>query len=127
MTPAAWSLVALLLAIGLSCTSRINVGVVALALAWPIGASAGLSAETVAASFPASLFLTLAGVSLLFGLAEENGTLGGIITQSAGLSRYDRAWAAVFVACLLGIALYLVVIVLERLTISWHPSMRGAR
>lgn len=85
MTPAAWSLVALLLAIGLSCTSRINVGVVALALAWPIGASAGLSAETVAASFPASLFLTLAGVSLLFGLAEENGTLGVIAGRATGL------------------------------------------
>ena len=44
-------------------------------------------------------------------------TLGGIITQSAGLSRYDRAWAAVIAAALLGMALYALVLLIERLVL----------
>jgi len=76
VTPAVLSLIALLAAIVLSCTSRINVGLLAIAFAWLIGTgSAGWRADQVMAGFPASLFLTLAGVTLLFGLAEVNGTL----------------------------------------------------
>lgn len=79
MTAAGWSLAALLLVIVLSCTTRINVGVLALALAWLVGAgAAGMSADAVAAGFPASLFLTLLGVTLLFALAEANGALAAI-------------------------------------------------
>jgi di/tricarboxylate transporter len=76
VTPAVLSLVALLVAIVLSCTSRINVGLLAIAFAWLIGTGpAGWRADQVMAGFPASLFITLAGVTLLFGLAEVNGTL----------------------------------------------------
>lgn len=76
MNPALLSLLALLVAIILSCTSRINVGLLAIAFAWLIGTgAAGWGASEVMDGFPASLFLTLAGVTLLFGLAEVNGTL----------------------------------------------------
>jgi len=76
MTPAVLSLIALLVAIVLSCTSRVNVGLLAIAFAWVIGTGpAGWRADQVMAGFPASLFLTLTGVTLLFGLAEVNGTL----------------------------------------------------
>ncbi|MCC7043600.1 MAG: C4-dicarboxylate ABC transporter [Acidobacteria bacterium] len=76
MTPAVLSLIALLVAIVLSCTSRINVGLLAIAFAWLIGTGpAGWRADQVMAGFPASLFITLTGVTLLFGLAEVNGTL----------------------------------------------------
>jgi len=61
----------------------------------------------------ASLSVIAAIVAEYFG--GEQGTLGGIITQSAGLSRYDRAWAAVLAAALLGMALYALVLLLERL------------
>ncbi len=61
----------------------------------------------------ASLAVIAAIVAEYFG--GEQGTLGGIITQSAGLSRYDRAWAAVLAAALLGMALYAAVLLLERL------------
>ena len=37
MTPAVASLIALLIAIVLSCTSRINVGILSIAFAWLIG------------------------------------------------------------------------------------------
>ncbi|HEY6547663.1 MAG TPA: SLC13 family permease [Vicinamibacteria bacterium] len=76
MNPALASLAALLLAIALSFSSRLNVGLPALALAWLIGVfTPGAKPEALAAAFPASLFLTLLGVSLLFALAEANGTL----------------------------------------------------
>jgi Na+/H+ antiporter NhaD/arsenite permease-like protein len=86
MTPAAVSLLALLAAIALSCTSRINVGLLAVALAWLVGIYAG-KVELVTAGFPAQLFLTLAGVTLLFTLAEVNGTLHRVAMGALGLAR----------------------------------------
>jgi len=76
MTPAQLSLIALLIAIVLSCTTRINVGLVAIVSSWLVGVYyAGVSVTDVAAGFPIQLFLTLAGVTLLFSLAEVNGTI----------------------------------------------------
>jgi NitT/TauT family transport system permease protein len=72
----------------------------------------------------ASLSVIAAIVSEYFG--GEQGTLGGIITQSAGLTRYDRAWAAVTVASLLGVALFAAVNLLERLLVPWQPARRSA-
>jgi di/tricarboxylate transporter len=79
MNPATLSLLALLAVIALSLTSRINVGIVAIALAFPLGLyAAGWKADAVLGLFPSALFLTLAGVTLLFGVAQENGTLGAL-------------------------------------------------
>lgn len=88
MTPAVASLLALLVAIALSLTSRLNVGVLAMAFAWLIGTYfAGLRPEQVAGGFPSSLFLTLAGVTLLFALAECNGTLERLAHRGIRLAR----------------------------------------
>ena len=76
MSPAAAALAALLAAIVISCTSQVNVGMIAVALAWGLGLYTGRTADAVLAGFPASLFVTLAGVTLLFSLAEVNGTIG---------------------------------------------------
>ena len=78
MSAATVSLLALLAVIGLSLTSRINVGVLALALALPVGLHAGIKPEAMLGLFPAALFLTLAGVTLLFGVAQANGTLAAV-------------------------------------------------
>jgi len=76
MSLGAWTLSALALAIVLSCTSRLNVGLLAIALAWIIGVYFGhLPLREVTAGFPIDLFLTLAGVTLLFSQARVNGTL----------------------------------------------------
>jgi di/tricarboxylate transporter len=62
-----------------SCTTNLNVGVLALALAWIVGVYAGgMKLDEVIAGFPAQLFLTLAGVTLLFTQAHLNGTLDRI-------------------------------------------------
>jgi di/tricarboxylate transporter len=88
VSPAVLSLVALLLAIVVSMASRLNVGVLAMTFAWLIGVyAAGLGVNEVAAGFPSSLFLTLAGVTLLFALAESNGTLERLAHRAIGLAR----------------------------------------
>jgi di/tricarboxylate transporter len=75
-TPATLSLIALAVVIGVSLTSRINVGVLALALATIVAVLvAKWKPAELAATFPADLFLTLVGVSVLFGAAQTNGTL----------------------------------------------------
>lgn len=84
MTPAVLALLALLLAIGLSMTTRINVGVLAIALAWGIGVyAADMKVEAVIAGFPGGLFLTLSGVTFLFAIAKANGTLEILARQAA--------------------------------------------
>ena len=88
MNPAVLSLIALLVAITLSMATRLNVGVLAMAFAWLIGTYvAGMRVEQVAAGFPSSLFLTLTGVTLLFALAESNGTLERLANRAVGLAR----------------------------------------
>jgi len=77
------SLLALLLVIAGSLTSRINVGLLAVALAWPIAMyAADWNASAVMATFPSSLFLTLVGVSVLFGVAQANGTMEAVTRAS---------------------------------------------
>lgn len=88
MTPAVASLVALLVAIVLSMVSRINVGVLSIAFAWLIGVYlAGWKVDQIGAGFPSTLFLTLAGVTLLFALAESNGTLARLAHRAVQLAR----------------------------------------
>lgn len=88
MSPAEWSLVALLLVIAVSLTSRVNVGALAIALAWPIALfAAHWKADALIASFPSSLFLTLLGVTLLFGVAQANGTTAAVTHRAVRLCR----------------------------------------
>lgn len=51
--------------------------------------------------------------------------LGQVIVASAGALRFDVTWAAIILAAATGIAMYLAVVVVERLVIPWHASMRG--
>src|SRR5215207_9450394 len=70
------SVSALTLAVLISCFSRLNVGVLSVAFAWIVGVyMGGLPVNTVMAGFPSQLFLTLAGVTLVFAMAQSNGTL----------------------------------------------------
>jgi di/tricarboxylate transporter len=85
VTAAIASLSALLAAIVVSCTSRINVGLIAIPLAWGVGVYAGRG-DAVLGGFPSSLFVTLAGVTLLFTVAETNGTVGLLARRLLGLA-----------------------------------------
>ena len=90
MSAASASLVALLLAIALSFGTRVNVGVAAIALAFVLGlVFPGGQSEAVAGAFPASLFLTLLGVTVLFATSEANGTLARLAERAVRLARGD--------------------------------------
>jgi hypothetical protein len=70
------SLAALVVAILVSCFTELNVGILALALAYVVGVFlGGMKLDDVTRGFPISLFLTLAGVTMLFTQAQLNGTL----------------------------------------------------
>ncbi|MEO6444262.1 MAG: SLC13 family permease, partial [Gemmatimonadaceae bacterium] len=87
MNPAILSLIALVVAIVVSMTSRINVGLLGIAFAWIIGVYvAALRPDVVMSGFPVSLFLTLAGVTLLFAVAETNGTLERLAHRAVRLA-----------------------------------------
>jgi di/tricarboxylate transporter len=88
MNLAVISVCALVLAVLVSCVSRLNVGVLAIALAWIVGVYlGGMPVNTVMAGFPSQLFLTLTGVTLLFALAQTNGTLERITHHAVRLCR----------------------------------------
>ncbi|WP_207484184.1 SLC13 family permease [Arenibaculum pallidiluteum] len=58
----------------------INMGVLAFVGAYLVGTLvAGLSAKDIIAGFPAGLFLTLVGITYLFALAQNNGTIDWLV------------------------------------------------
>jgi di/tricarboxylate transporter len=85
------SVVALALAILVSCVTTLNVGVLSIAMAWLIGVYLGkMPVNTVIAGFPTPLFLTLTGVTLLFTLAQCNGTLDKLAHHAVRSCRGNR-------------------------------------
>jgi di/tricarboxylate transporter len=88
MNLAVLSVSALALAVIVSCVSRLNVGVLSVALAWIVGVYiGGVPVNTVMAGFPSQLFLTLAGVTLLFAMAQSNGTLPQLTHHAVRICR----------------------------------------
>ncbi|MSO45346.1 MAG: C4-dicarboxylate ABC transporter [Acidobacteria bacterium] len=85
----AWlSLSALMVAIIVSCFSELNVGILSIAFAWIIGVYfAGMTLPAVFTGFPIALFLTLAGVTLLFSQASQNGTLDKLAHRAMQVCR----------------------------------------
>jgi len=111
----AWlSLLALLAVVIVSCTTRVNPGVVAIVLACALVALAGSSSsappsstpplKTLWAAFPGELFLTLLGVSLLFSQAEVNGTLARVAAAAQQLCR-GNTWLIPMMFFLLALGL----------------------
>ena len=88
----AWvSVGALVLAVALSCVTTINVGILSLAMALIVGVFLGkMTTAAVLAGFPTDLFVTLIGVTLLFSIAECNGTLARLTAFAVRLCRGHR-------------------------------------
>ena len=91
MNLAVISVIALGVAILVSCVTTLNVGVLAIAMAWVVGVYIGhIPVNTVIAGFPTPLFLTLVGVTLLFTLAQSNGTLDKVAHHAVRVCRGNR-------------------------------------
>ncbi len=85
----AWiSVAALAIAILLSCTTTINVGLLSMAMALIVGVFiGGMTPSAVLEGFPTDLMVTLIGVTLLFSIAECNGTLARLTARATRACR----------------------------------------
>jgi di/tricarboxylate transporter len=85
----AWiSVGALVLAVALSVFTTINVGILALAMALIVGVFlGGMTPNMVIEGFPTELLVTLVGVTLLFAIAEVNGTLARLTARAVRVCR----------------------------------------
>jgi di/tricarboxylate transporter len=94
----AWiSVIALAITVLVSCFVRLNPGVLAIALAGFIAVVVApvldkpMTLKEVFAGFPAELFLTLTGVTLLFAQAQVNGALDKVAQAAVRLCRGNAA------------------------------------
>lgn len=85
------SLVILLITIVIGFVKKINMGVLALGFSLILGYLGKVSANNIIKGFNSSLFLMLVGVSILFGIAQHNGTLNLIVKKLIKLSG-KKAW-----------------------------------
>jgi len=91
MNIALLSLLGLCLVIIVSAVLRLNVGILAISLAWVIGYYlAGMKVSAIVAGFPIGLATMLFGVTFLFGQAQQNGTLGNLAGRAIGLAGGHR-------------------------------------
>lgn len=71
--------------------SKVNIGALALVASFIVGmVFAGEDLETVLTGFPPEMFLTLFGVTYLFGIATGNGTVDWLVDSSTRLVRGNR-------------------------------------
>jgi NitT/TauT family transport system permease protein len=73
-----------------------------------------------------STTLSLIGAVVAEYFGGSNDVLGRVIVQSSSQLRFDITWAAITITAFSGIAMYLVVLTVERLVIPWHASQRVA-
>lgn len=68
------------------------------------------------------LAVTLATIGAVVGeyFAAPRASLGQYIATYSAFLNFERSWAAIVFACAIGIGLYLVVVVLERIVMPWH-------
>ena len=70
--------------------------------------------------------LSLIGAVVAEFFGGPRATLGVYITQEAAAFDFAKAWTAILMASLMGIAFYLLVLLLERRLMPWHVSLRPA-
>lgn len=69
------SLLVLAAVVAVGFIKKVNLGFLSLGVAFILGTLGGMSAKQIAAGFDSSMFVTLVGVTYLFGMASQNGTL----------------------------------------------------
>ena len=86
MSPQVLSLIILVIMFVIATALPINMGVLGFVAAFLFGTLVlDLDADAILENFPASLFLTLAGITYLFGIAQINGTVDLLIRGAVRL------------------------------------------
>ncbi len=74
-TAAIVSLLALVVVVAIGFIKKMNMGFMAIAAAYILGLAFGLKPKAITGTFNSSLFITMVGVTFMFGIASINGTL----------------------------------------------------
>ena len=90
MNMAVVSLIALAAAIVLGFVKKVNVGIVAIAMAYLIGIVYGIGAGKITGGFSSSMAMTMIGVMYLFAIVSGNGTLELLAKKITGLAGNRR-------------------------------------
>lgn len=69
------SLLMLAVIVAIGFIRKVNLGFLALGAAFLVGTLGGMKASEITGGFSSSMFVTLVGVTFLFGMASNNGTL----------------------------------------------------
>jgi NitT/TauT family transport system permease protein len=74
------------------------------------------------------LAVTLATIGAVVGeyFAAPRASLGQYIATYSAFLNFERSWAAIVFACAIGIGLYLVVVILERIVMPWYGRQAAA-
>ena len=98
-TAALASLIALAIVVIISCVNEdLHVGYLSIAYAIIVGGIfGGLNGAAILRYFPVSLFMILAGVTFLFAMAQENGTMEKLTTHAIRLCKGNNAFIPVAV------------------------------
>ncbi len=73
------SIIVLIAVFLVATTMGINMGILGVVAAFGLGTALGVSEDDIFAGFPGDLFVILVGVTLLFGIASNNGTVEWLI------------------------------------------------
>ena len=92
-TAAIMSIVALVVLVAISCVNEdLNVGFLGIGFAIIVGGIwSGMTGAKVMNAFPLSLFMILAGVTFLFGMAQTNGTMEKLTAYSVRVCKGNTA------------------------------------
>ena len=135
---ALFSLSLLVLAILLGFFRKMNAGLICIAFSLILGKAAGIPDKQIIAGFSYNLFLTLLGVTYLFSLAQNNGTLKLIALKVVGLAGKRTYLVPVFVfifstvlsaigpGCIPTMAIMMVFAMSLAAELKIHPAMLSA-
>src|SRR5688572_33409544 len=76
------SLIGLVAIFLVATTTGISMGVLGIVAAFALGTALGVSEDDIFAGFPGDLFVILVGVTFLFAIASNNGTVDWLIHAS---------------------------------------------
>lgn len=83
MSHAILSISGLILAIVIGVLTKVNIGLIAIGLAFIVGFIIKIDLKTIVLGWPTSLFMMIFGMNLLFSIAASNGTLKRIVEKSS--------------------------------------------
>jgi di/tricarboxylate transporter len=105
MSPQVACIVGLIVLFVLGTALPVNMGALALVMAFIVGGIyVDMSGSAVLAGFPGDLFVTLVGITYLFAIAQNNGTVDWLVNQAVRLVRGRTAaipWVMFFITALL--------------------------